>query len=196
ANDTVNLLWKLDETVSLESLRIYIAHPLMGSWQIYQGLPQDTTCPFVVPDTQSNMAFKFWVAVSGYLRYDSIVSPPFYIKRRTGIEETTNSQFAIRNSQLLSVYPNPFQNHCVIKFQIPVQSEIRNPKSEISLKVYDATGRLVRQWDYKSATLIGGIRQSAQITWDGENGLGGKLPPGVYFVFFKMGSSSAIKKVL
>jgi len=96
ANDTVNLLWKLDETVSLESLRIYIAHPLMGCWLIHQGLPTDTTCVFVVPDTQSNMAFKFWVAVEGYLRYDSIVSPPFYIKRQTGIKETSVPPSAFR----------------------------------------------------------------------------------------------------
>jgi hypothetical protein len=189
ANDTVNLLWKLDETVSLESLRIYIAHPLMGCWLVYQGLPADTTCLFVVPDTQSNMAFRFWVAVEGYLRYDSIVSPPFYIKRRTGIEETANPHFAFRIPHL-EVYPNPFWNYSMIKF------EIRNPKSEInsndqiSLKIYDATGRLVRQWDYESA------RQSNQIIWFGDDDLGSQCPPGVYFLYLRKGSFSALKKII
>ncbi|MEO0184037.1 MAG: C25 family cysteine peptidase, partial [candidate division WOR-3 bacterium] len=37
------------------------------------------------------------------------------------IEEGSNSQSAIRNPKL-EVYPNPFKNHCVIKFRIPNNS--------------------------------------------------------------------------
>ncbi len=33
-----------------------------------------------------------------------------------------------RTQPILQVFPNPFQNHLVIKFQIPNNSEIRNPK--------------------------------------------------------------------
>ncbi|MGQ9535593.1 MAG: FG-GAP repeat domain-containing protein, partial [bacterium] len=127
ANDTVNLRWKLDETVSLESLRLYIAHPLMGCWLVHEGLPQDTTCTFIVPDTQSNMAFKFWVAVHGYLRDDSIVSPPFYIKRRTVIEETGGWK---EKEIGLWVSPNPFSEKMNIKYRIN-----DDQKSGISLKI-------------------------------------------------------------
>ncbi|MEO0190904.1 MAG: C25 family cysteine peptidase [candidate division WOR-3 bacterium] len=43
------------------------------------------------------------------------------------IEEGSNSQSAIRNPKL-EVYPNPFKNYCVIRFQSPNNSAIRNPK--------------------------------------------------------------------
>jgi len=193
ANDTVNLLWKLDETVSLESLRIYIAHPLMGCWLIHQGLPQDTTCLFVVPDTQSNMAFKFWVAVEGYLRYDSIVSPPFYIKRAPGIEEFANPNSAFRIPHL-EVYPNPFTEKTEIRFTIHDSGyrihDTRYRIQDASLKIYDVSGRIVRQWDYQT------IRLSDQILWDGTDDSGRKLPSGVYFVRLETNKFGKTRKAI
>ena len=194
ANDTVNLLWKLDETVSLESLRIYIAHPLMGCWLIYQGLPTDTTCVFVVPDTQSNMAFKFWVAVQGYLRYDSIVSPPFYIKRRTGVEETAGrfTHDALR----LEAQPNPFKGKLIIRYTIQDGGEMiqdtRYRVQDINLKIYDVSGRLVKSFNLESYIMY----HESVISWDGTDDSGHRLPPGVYFVCLTNGSLSAIKKVI
>jgi len=194
ANDTVNLLWKLDETVSLESLRIYIAHPLMGCWLIYQGLPTDTTCVFVVPDTQSNMAFKFWVAVQGYLRYDSIVSPPFYIKRRTGVEETAGrfTHDALR----LEAQPNPFKGKLIIRYTIQDGGEMiqdtRYRIQDINLKIYDVSGRLVKSFNLESYIMY----HESVISWDGTDDSGHRLPPGVYFVCLTNGSLSAIKKVI
>lgn len=196
ANDTVNLRWKLDETTSLASLRLYIAHPLMGSWLVYQGLPQDTTCTFVVPDTQSNMAFKFWVAVNGYLRYDSIVSPPFYIKRRTGIEEAGAGKQRKRIG--LWVYPNPFTTRLNIRYRMTdMESEIPNVHISdtahplaVGLKIYDASGRLIRQWNYET------MRQGDQIVWSGDDDLGRKLPPGVYFVLLEANDCKLLEKVI
>ncbi|MEO0138163.1 MAG: VCBS repeat-containing protein [candidate division WOR-3 bacterium] len=97
ANDTVYPKWKLDETISLDSLRLYWSRPQMGCRLIYQGLPTDTICQWVVPDTPSNFSNRLWLVVKGNGRYDSTSSPVFYIKRHTGVEETKISQSAIRN---------------------------------------------------------------------------------------------------
>jgi len=95
-----------------------------------------------------------------------------------------------------TVSPNPFSSKIVIKF------EIRNPfaplgasafqtgKSEILLKIYDALGRLVRRWDYET------MRQGNQISWDGTDHRGNKLPKGVYFIHFKHGEFSKTEKVI
>jgi len=194
ANDTVNLLWKLDETVSLESLRIYIAHPLMGCWLIYQGLPTDTTCVFVVPDTQSNMAFKFWVAVQGYLRYDSIVSPPFYIKRRTGVEETAGrfTHDALR----LEAQPNPFKGKLIIRYTIQDGGEMiqdtRYRIPDIILKIYDVSGRIVKSFNLESCIMY----HESVISWDGTDDSGRKLPSGVYFVRLESDDFKKTKKAI
>jgi len=70
----------------------------------------------------------------------------------------------------LFIYPNPFRNATGIKFQIS------NPKCQTVLKIYDASGRLVRQWDYQT------IRQSDQILWHGTDGSGQIVPAGIYFI--------------
>ncbi|MEO0124615.1 MAG: T9SS type A sorting domain-containing protein, partial [candidate division WOR-3 bacterium] len=125
----------------------------------------------------------------------------------TVIEETTISPFAIRNPKL-EVYPNPFKNHCIIKFQIPnnfairnsqsemsfPQSPIRNPKSEIlsSLAIYDVSGRLV-----KSFNLVSSLQhQVSSIIWDGCDNYGCRMPAGIYFVKLDTGDYALAEKML
>ena len=196
ASDTVYPRWKLDETIALDSLRLYWAHPQLGCHLIYQGLSTDTICQWVVPDTQSNMSNRFWLVTKGFGRYDSTYSPVFYIKRHPGIEETTNSKFEIRNPNL-AVYPNPFRNHLVIQYAVcskqyaEIKEKVPTAYSLLpTIHIYDATGRLVRQWDYQT------IRLSDQIVWSGDDDSGCQLSPGVYFVCLRNGSLSAIKKVI
>ncbi|MEO0164978.1 MAG: T9SS type A sorting domain-containing protein, partial [candidate division WOR-3 bacterium] len=98
------------------------------------------------------------------------------------------SQSAIRNPKL-EVYPNPFKNHCVIKFRIPNNSAVRNPKSEISLKIYDVSGRLV-----KSLNRLTNYQSS--IIWSGDDDIGRKLPSGVYFIDFKSDEIKEMEKVI
>ncbi|MEO0161113.1 MAG: T9SS type A sorting domain-containing protein, partial [candidate division WOR-3 bacterium] len=104
------------------------------------------------------------------------------------IEEGSNSQSPIRNPKL-EVYPNPFKNHCVIKFRIPNNSAVRNPKSEISLKIYDVSGRLV-----KSLNRLTNYQSS--IIWSGDDDIGRKLPSGVYFIDFKSDEIKEMEKVI
>ncbi|MEO0216860.1 MAG: M14 family zinc carboxypeptidase, partial [candidate division WOR-3 bacterium] len=108
-----------------------------------------------------------------------------------GIEESAISQSAIRNPKL-EIYPNPFRNHCVIKYQIPNPESQTNSNSQIpnknlatyypllsTLKIYDATGELVRLWDYQT------IRQSDHVVWSTKDNTGRRLSAGVYFIQFE-----------
>ncbi|MEO0124475.1 MAG: T9SS type A sorting domain-containing protein [candidate division WOR-3 bacterium] len=100
----------------------------------------------------------------------------------------------------LEVYPNPFQNHCVIKFQIPntksqTNSKSQNPNGNVgqgfSLAIYDVTGRMVK--DFSRLTVNG---ERSTVVWDGEDNLGRNLSPGVYFVQIKAGAYQQIEKVV
>jgi hypothetical protein len=86
----------------------------------------------------------------------------------TGVEE---SEIDIRSSrfELRQNRPNPFTSGTIIQYSLPV-------KGEISLKVYDVTGRLVR-------TLVKENQDSGvySVTWDGKNDSGNRVSAGIYF---------------
>ncbi|MEO0189901.1 MAG: T9SS type A sorting domain-containing protein, partial [candidate division WOR-3 bacterium] len=84
----------------------------------------------------------------------------------------------------LQICPNPCRDHLVIKF------EIRHPKSEISLSVYDVSGRVVKQFNHLT------IQPFNQLVWDGRDDLGRKLPAGVYFVRLEAGDYKQVEKAV
>jgi len=115
------------------------------------------------------------------------------LKLITGIDE--NSKLLIAQP-MLEVYPNPFQNHLNIKFQIP----IRNPQSEISLKIYDATGRLVKSFNHliiQPFSAEGGSASGGnQVVWSGDDDLGRAVPPGVYFIRLEAADFKRVEKII
>ncbi|MEO0123953.1 MAG: T9SS type A sorting domain-containing protein [candidate division WOR-3 bacterium] len=105
----------------------------------------------------------------------------------------------IGKSISLQITPNPFRNYCVVKFQIPSTKSripnkyaIRNPKSEISLRIYDISGRVVKSFNLESGIL----NHESSITWFGDDNEGHKVPTGIYFVKLDSGESTKIEKVI
>jgi len=85
----------------------------------------------------------------------------------------------------LSISPNPAKKSTVISLQLPV-------KEIINLKVYDATGRLIK-------TLFKAQRPEPKtytIKWDGRDDKGNLLPSGVYFVRLETRGITRIEKVI
>jgi hypothetical protein len=69
-------------------------------------------------------------------------------------------------------YPNPFTNQTTIKYQIA------GTANKVSLHIYDASGRLVKDFTRAQSLKPGAY----QIVWDGRDGQNCFLPAGVYFV--------------
>jgi len=133
------------------------------------------------------MSNRFWLVTKGFGRYDSTYSPVFYIKRRTGAEENIPaSAFRIPH---LEVYPNPFRNRTIIRYII---HDTRYRIPDINLKIYDVSGRIVKSFNLESCIKY----HESAIFWDGTDDSGHKLTPGIYFVYLRNGSLSAIKKVI
>lgn len=81
-------------------------------------------------------------------------------------------------------YPNPFNTNTVIRYQLPVISEV-------SLKVYNIQGQLVK-------TLVNEKRAPGYYTarWDGKNDNGKEVSSGVYFYRLNAGGFLATKKMI
>jgi len=97
-------------------------------------------------------------------------SADIFYKRgeNVGIEETVGLKTP--NLPKISVFPNPFSKAIKISFGKAQGAE------SIGLKIYDAGGRLVKQFDYPT------IRQSDHIIWQGTDDSSNHLPSGVYFI--------------
>jgi len=83
----------------------------------------------------------------------------------------------------LAVAPNPFRNGTTVSYDVP---KIGN----VSLRVHDASGRVVR-------TLASGSRNpgSYNVTWDGRADNGSKLVPGIYFTTLSTNNSKLTRKL-
>jgi len=102
-----------------------------------------------------------------------------------GIRESVSRNIApLKRPVLYPVKPSPFAEKAEIVFSLPT-------KSKVSLKVYNASGRLVRK-------ILDGVLKAGvhRIEWDGRDGRGTSLPDGVYFVTLKTDSDFLRSKVL
>jgi hypothetical protein len=81
--------------------------------------------------------------------------------------------------------PNPFNPTTTISFVVP------DGGADISLRIYDSAGRLVR-------TLVNGYETSGtkEVSWSGENDLGQPVASGVYFYRLSSSSYSKTKKMI
>jgi len=86
-------------------------------------------------------------------------------------------------TQLLPCYPNPGSDRVNISYNLQADEQV-------SLAVYDITGRLVQ-------TLVNGKQTagSHSIAWNGCNDRGQKAASGIYFYKLTTGSYSAVKKL-
>ncbi len=85
---------------------------------------------------------------------------------------------------LFQNFPNPLSNETSIVFSLP-------KASEVDLSVYDLSGRKVR-------TLLSGPQDPGvfAVEWNGTDGLGMRVPSGVYFYKLRVGETEHTKKMM
>ncbi len=125
--------------------------------------------------------------------YDSLAAPvtdAFAVKYvasapMPGVEEEEEYSIAPMKTLLNLVAPNPFTHRTTITYQL-------SKAGSVSLKAYDATGRLVRT--FEDGTLQPG---HYAVVWDGNDDTGRRLAAGVYFVKLEVADyERALKAVL
>jgi hypothetical protein len=86
--------------------------------------------------------------------------------------------------EFMGAVPNPFNPMTYISYSLP-------GTEKVSLKVYDVSGRLVRD-------LVDGPRSAGlhRERWDGRDGTGRSVASGVYFARLKVGAESQLRQML
>jgi hypothetical protein len=110
----------------------------------------------------------------------------FDIGTNVGIDEGEEVSSVPLQTALGILYPNPFRDRIEIRYSI-------GPGAKgIALKVYNATGRLVKSFNQlpKNRSLVN------HVIWDGTDDNGRRVPAGVYFVSFTTDHHQQVEKAI
>ncbi|UCD20175.1 MAG: T9SS type A sorting domain-containing protein, partial [candidate division WOR-3 bacterium] len=141
-------------------------------------VPADTT-----------IGFALYIESNGgeYHKFDYFT---FYLYSSPGIDELNSISSGTLN---LGAYPNPFQRQVQINYAIPDQRYTDGRDlAEPALKIYDVSGRLVRDLSSR----ISAMGHPSSIAWDGTDDYGRKLANGIYFVNLECGGDRVKTKVI
>ncbi|MGQ9535056.1 MAG: T9SS type A sorting domain-containing protein [bacterium] len=106
------------------------------------------------------------------------------------IEEGNKAENLKAEIRKLAVYPNPFSTLTKISYAVDGKTAEPQNSKTISLKIYDATGRLVKQFNHLT------IQPFNQVTWFGDDDSGCRVPAGIYFVRLESGDFEKTEKVI
>jgi YVTN family beta-propeller protein len=107
----------------------------------------------------------------------------------TGVEQVVNIPLSLQEP-ILNVSPNPFNQQIIIKFQIPNSKYQTNSKFQNSIRIYNASGRMVKSFNHLT------IQPINQVIWDGTDNNGSQALAGVYFVVAQSGDHTAVQKIM
>ena len=94
-----------------------------------------------------------------------------------------------KETALLPNYPNPFNPETWIPYELA-------ENSEVTLRIYDVGGKVVRQLDLGLQRTGHYTRRSQAVYWDGRNMMGEPVASGVYFYTLTAGDFTATRKML
>ena len=158
-----------------------------GSWFELQDVGFDRNCQVIaiVGNTGDNRGRNS----NGYATY--------YFSQNSDVIDVYQNVIGIEESQILNpqsqipklvVNPNPFSKSTKISFGIGQNVE------SMELRIFDATGRLVRA--FPIINLCNSDKSVVSVYWDGKDEKGRKMSDGIYFVRLESGGSSQTQKVI
>jgi len=105
-----------------------------------------------------------------------------------GIQETENLVDPMMHNKMLLSVPNPFSTTIDLYFNTGALSSSEHP----TLRIFDVTGRLVRNFDLSTIKHI----QNPKISWDGTDDRGLKVARGIYFCELVTDEDTVMEKII
>jgi hypothetical protein len=142
--------------------------------------------------TIAEIQFDVLADASSLLKFRTVklYGPDAVLVNSKGIDkEFTPWAMAPKHNALLQNFPNPFNPETWIPYQL-------TEDSEIVIRVYSATGQLIRAIDLGYMEAGSYVSRDTAAYWDGMNESGETVTSGVYFYAIKSGRFRAIKKMI
>jgi hypothetical protein len=104
----------------------------------------------------------------------------------TEVEESTKLDV---ETPFMQISPNPYRTSTTIRYSIlDTRYSIQNP----TIKIYDATGRLVKSFNLESSIQ----NLESEVLWDGRDDQNRIVPEGVYFARLETDEAQATAKII
>ncbi len=91
------------------------------------------------------------------------------------VDQSVASPTVPSTSSLLPGFPNPFNSHIMIRYQLAKDSNV-------TLSIYDAAGNRIKSWSNKEKNSILGTAGVHSLLWDGKNDKSKAVSSGVYWL--------------
>ncbi|MEE9170827.1 MAG: T9SS type A sorting domain-containing protein, partial [bacterium] len=143
-----------------------------GSGPVALRIDKDTNIPGMATPSEkvhvTGVVGQFDTALPYHSGYQVLPRSTADIEITTAVDAAEMSEIP-REFSLAQNYPNPFNGETIVDFAVPRQSQI-------SLKIYDVTGRLIR-------ILMDGAVPSGMYRhqWNGRDNSGERVGSGIYF---------------
>ena len=100
-----------------------------------------------------------------------------------------DAEEVVTETRLRQNYPNPFNPETWIPYDLA-------QAGEVSIVIYDARGRRVRQLDLGHQPVGHYVSRQRAAYWDGKNEKGEKVSSGLYFYRLQVGNYAAVRKMI
>jgi hypothetical protein len=174
------IAWDPPEGHTVDYYGLYFSSDAGESWSVIADHVVGTSYSWRTPNISSDQCLLRLYALDGLgvMGYDT--SDLFVLSRKPGKPKPEDPKVFV----LFQNEPNPAFGTTAIRFNLPAETLV-------SLKIFDASGKLVRNLVDKQ---MPPGRQS--VVWDGKNDRGQRVSAGVYFYSIEAGQNKATKKLL
>jgi hypothetical protein len=174
----------LDPTIEIGKSELFyvntlspLSHRLKTYWYVNEVPQGGVACDSFIYSPSNTGLYRVWAVV--FDSTDLVLNDPDYSMVDylewqvhaipTDVEEDESDKLLPTSFFLYSNYPNPFNSRTVIRYYLPV-------KTEVSLSVYDLLGRKVKKLVDQYQT-----QGYHSAFWDGTDGKGKEVSSGIYF---------------
>jgi murein DD-endopeptidase MepM/ murein hydrolase activator NlpD len=113
-----------------------------------------------------------------------VETPPSNEATATFVDGVTDVENGLVQGTTIRVYPNPFMKQLGVQLALSVETDVE-------VRIHDLSGRSI--WR-RGAERMGPGRH--ELVWEGRDGGGRDVPPGIYFCRIRLGRALATRKVL
>lgn len=137
--------------------------------------------PSIAVNYESQVFVAWQSDRNGILNYDIYFASGTYM----GVQEYYDAKPTIT----LMCYPNPFREKTDIRW-LMADGGSQMTDNGLQIKIYDISGRMVRQFDYTTIGL------SNQLTWFGDDKHDHQVPAGIYFICLRIDDKKCVEKLI